>query len=46
MKYVKLTLIISAILFNTSVLAIGGKREPPQAQSLYEQILDIFNINQ
>jgi len=44
MKYLKLTLLISALAINTAAFATGGKREPPQAPNLLEQIIDIFTI--
>jgi len=44
MKYLKLTILISALAINASAFATGSKREPPQAPNLLEQIMEIFTI--
>ena len=46
MKYIKVTILMAIIGFNTSALATGSKREPPLAleKSLIEVIIDVLTF--
>jgi len=46
MKTLKITLLVSILTISSTAFATGSKREPPQAPTLLEEIIEIFTIKQ
>jgi len=46
MKTLKIILLVSVLAISSTAFATGSKREPPQALTLIEEIIEIFTIKQ